>query len=159
MSIRVAPFDSPRPLLVQLFCLFRRTTIYAIVETGGKQYRVAPGQTIEVDRLGLAEGNTIDLDRVLLISDGEKVTVGTPTIEGAKVVATSKGEKRGDKVIVFKYKSKTRYRRKKGHHQLYTSLNIDKIIPPVAEVVDAKAEVGEPKKTRRRKKEVTEDGA
>ena len=67
---------------------FRRLEIYAIVETGGKQYRVAPGQTIDVERLGVAEGNTVKLDRVLLIADGDKVTVGTPTIDGAIVVAT-----------------------------------------------------------------------
>lgn len=144
--------------MVQLLGFYRRLKIYAIVETGGKQYKVAPGQTIDVDRLGVAEGNTIDLDKVLLIGDGEKVTVGTPTIEGAKVVATSQGEKRGDKIIVGKFKSKVRYRRKKGHHQLYTRLSIDRIVGPVDEA-EAKVETAEPKKPRRRKKEVTTDGA
>ena len=127
---------------------FRRLEIYAIVETGGKQYRVAPGQTIDVERLGVAEGKTVKLDKVLLIADGDKVTVGTPTIDGAKVVATSQGEGKGQKVVVFKYKPKVRYRKKTGHRQLYTRLSIDKI-------VGTEANKSEPtKKVRRRKKEV-----
>ena len=126
--------------------------IYAIIETGGKQYKVSPGQTIDVERLDVADGKTVDLDRVLLIADGEQVKVGTPTVEGAKVVATSQGEGKGDKVIVFKYKPKVRYRKKTGHRQLYTRLVIDKIVGPgVAEAKPAK-------KVRRRKKEVTESG-
>jgi large subunit ribosomal protein L21 len=130
----------------------RRSEIYAIIETGGKQYKVNPGQTIDVERLDVAEGNTVELERVLLIGDGERVIVGTPTINGAKVVATSQGEGKGEKVIVFKYKSKVRYRKKTGHRQPYTRLVIDKIVEPGA--AEAK-----PKKVRRRKKEVTEDGA
>ena len=121
--------------------------IYAVVETGGKQYKVTPGQTIDVERLDVAEGDTVDLDKVLLIADGDKVTVGQPIVEGAKVVATSQGEGKGEKIIVFKYKSKVRYRRKKGHRQLYTRLLIDRI-------VGLKGVSGEPKKkVRRRKKE------
>jgi large subunit ribosomal protein L21 len=126
--------------------------IYAIIETGGKQYRVNPGQTIDVERLDVAEGDTVELDRVLLIGDGDRVTIGTPTVEGAKVVATSKGTAKGDKVIVFKYKPKIRYRKKTGHRQLHTRLVVDKILGPgIAEE--------KPKKTRRRKKEVAESGA
>ena len=121
--------------------------IYAVVETGGKQYKVTPGQTIDVERLDVAEGDTVELDKVLLIADGDKVTVGQPIVEGAKVVATSQGEGKGEKIIVFKYKSKVRYRRKKGHRQLYTRLLIDRI-------VGLKGVAGEPKKkVRRRKKE------
>ena len=127
--------------------------IYAIIETGGKQYKVTPGQTIDVERLDVGENNTVDLDKVLLIADGDKVTVGTPTIEGAKVVATPQGEGRGKKIIVFKYKPKVRYRKKTGHRQLYTRLAIDKVIGPgAAQGVPAK-------KVRRRKREVTESGA
>jgi len=127
--------------------------IYAVIETGGKQYKVAPGESLDVERLGVAEGGTVELDRVLLIADGEKVVVGKPTIAGAKVVATSKGEVKGKKVTVFRYKSKVRYHKKTGHRQLYTRLTVDKISQPGAEP--------EPpaKKTRRRKKEVAEDGA
>ena len=74
--------------MVEYNFVWRYTEIYAIIETGGKQYRVTPGQTIDVERLDVVPGNTIDLDKVLLIADGEKVTVGQPTIVGAKVVAT-----------------------------------------------------------------------
>ncbi len=97
------------------------------------------------------EGNTVELDKVLLIADGDNVTVGMPTVEGAKVVATSRGNGKGKKVIVFKYKPKVRYRKKTGHRQLYTRLVIDNIISP-------KTVAGEPKKARRRKKEEIESG-
>ena len=96
-----------------------------------------------------AEGNTVELDRVLLIANGDNVTVGTPTIDRAKVIATSKGEGKAKKIIVFKYKPKVRYRKKTGHRQLYTRLAIDKIVEP-------KAIQGEPtKKVRRRNKEAS----
>ena len=98
-----------------------------------------------MDRLGVAEGDTVELDGVLLIADGDKVTVGTPTVEGAKVMATSQGEGKGKKIIVFKYKPKVRYRKKTGHRQLYTRLTIDKIVKPA-------------KKARRSKKEVIQSG-
>ena len=89
---------------------------------------------------------------MLLIADGDKITVGAPTIAGAKVVATSQGEGKRDKIIVFKYKPKVRYRKKTGHRQLYTRLVIDRVIGPGATEA-------EPKKARRRKKEVIESGA
>ncbi len=73
----------------------RRLKIYAIIETGGKQYKVSPGQTIDTERLGIAEGDTVELERVLLIADGNRLTVGKPIIQGAKVIATSKGEGKG----------------------------------------------------------------
>ena len=127
--------------------------IYAIIETGGKQYKVTPGQTIDVERLDVAAGDTVELERVLFIANGDRVTVGNPTIDGAKVIATSQGEGKSKKIIVFKYKPKVRYRRKMGHRQLYTSLTIDEIVEPGA--IQA-----EPvKKVRRRKKEVIESGA
>ncbi len=101
----------------------------------------------------MAEGDTVELAKVLLIGDDGKVTVGTPIVDGAKVLATSQGEGKNKKVIVFRYKSKVRYSKKTGHRQLYTRLAIDKIIGP-------EAAQGEPaKKVRRRKKEVTESGA
>jgi len=102
--------------------------MYAVIETGGKQYKVSPGQTLDVERLDVAEGGTIDLDRVLLIADDDKVLVGNPIVDGAKVVATSQGDGRGKKVIVFKYKPKVRYSKKTGHRQSYTRLTIDKIV-------------------------------
>lgn len=134
-------------------CLAEVEKIYAIIETGGKQYKVSPGQTIDVERLDVAEGDTVELDRVLLIAEGDRVTVGKPTIEGAKVIATSHGEGKGKKIIVFKYKPKVRYRRKMGHRQLYTRLTVDEIVEPGA----IQAEPA--KKARRRKKEVIESGA
>jgi len=104
--------------------------IYAIIETGSKQYKVAPNQKIEVERLNIPEGDTVDLDSVLFINDDGNVITGNPTIKGAKVKATSLGEFKGDKVTVFKYKPKVRYRRKRGHRQIYTKLLINKIIKP-----------------------------
>ena len=101
--------------------------VYALIETGGKQYKVAPGQVIEVDRLPVDEGSHVELDRVLLIADGDIVQVGTPLVEGARVVAEAVGEGKGKKVIVFKYKPKVRYRRKIGHRQQYTRLAIKEI--------------------------------
>jgi len=106
------------------------TQTYAIVETGGKQYRVAPGQKIDVDRLAVAAGEDIELSKVLLIADGKDTIVGSPTIEGAKVVATCLSEAKSHKVIVFKYKPKVRYRRKKGHRQIYSKLEIKEIVKP-----------------------------
>jgi large subunit ribosomal protein L21 len=104
------------------------TNIYAIVEISGKQYRVTPGETIEVDNLNTIEGETVEFERVLLINDDGKTVVGKPVIEGAMVTATSQGTIRGDKIIVYKFKAKVRYRRKVGHHQLFTRLIIDKIV-------------------------------
>jgi ribosomal protein L21 len=102
--------------------------------------------------LDVVEGNTVELDEVLFVADGDKVSVGTPTIDGARVVATSQGEGKGKKIIVLKYKPKVRYQKKTGHRQFYTRLVIDKIVGP--EVVS-----DEPvKKVRQRKKEVTESG-
>lgn len=86
------------------------------------------GQTIEVERLPVEEGQTVELDDVRLIANGEKVTVGTPTVEGAKVRATVVGQGKGEKVIGMKYKPKVRYRRKIGHRQPYTALAIEEIL-------------------------------
>ena len=111
---------------------------YAIVKTGGKQYRVQPGDTIRVESLPGDEGDTIDLTDVLMVSEDGKVTLGEPTVPGATVTTEVTGKGKGKKVIVFKYKSKTRYRRKNGHRQLFTDLKVIDIA--VAE-----------KQTRRRK--------
>ncbi len=119
------------------------TQTYAIVETGGKQYKVTPGQKIDVDRLGTAEGEDIELSKVLLIADEKDTIIGSPTIDGAKVTATCLGEEKGDKVIVFKYKPKVRYRRKKGHRQLYSKLEIKEIVKP--------GEAAMPKATQKKK--------
>jgi large subunit ribosomal protein L21 len=116
-----------------------RPTIYAIIETGGKQYRVTEGQTIAVERLEVEAGATVEMDRVLLIGEGENVTVGKPVVEGARVLCVATENGRGDKIIVFKYKPKVRYRRKNGHRQAYTALSIEKILAPGEEAPKPKA--------------------
>jgi large subunit ribosomal protein L21 len=101
--------------------------MYAVIETGGKQYRVSPGQTVEVELLPSEPGATVTLDRVLMVSTDDKTLVGQPVVPGGAVVATVIGEGRGKKVIVFKYKSKKRYRRTTGHRQDYTYLTVTDI--------------------------------
>ena len=127
--------------------------MYAVIAPGGKQYKGSPGQGLAVDRLDIAEGDTVELDRVLLIADDDRVTVGTATVDGAKVIAISQGEGRAKKIIVLKYKPKVRYRKKTGHRQFYTRLAVDKII--VSEVSGEEPA----KQVRQRKREVTESGA
>lgn len=102
--------------------------MYAVVETGGRQYRVAVGQTIDVEKLDMAEGEQVALERVLLVGGGEQVAVGAPVVEGARVLATVERQFRDDKVIVFKFKAKKRYRRKTGHRQSLTRLAITDIV-------------------------------
>jgi len=102
--------------------------VYVVVETSGKQYKISAGEIIDVDKLPLEVGEKVELDRVLLVADGEEVRVGQPTIEGAKVLATVADHVKGPKIIVFKYKPKERYRLKKGHRQNYTRLMIDEIV-------------------------------
>ncbi len=101
---------------------------YAIVKTGGRQYKVSSGDNIDVARIRAAEGSAIELDQVMLVADGDSVKVGTPTVDGAKVITEVLGEGKGKKVIVFKYKPKVRYRRMKGHRQFYTTLSIKEIV-------------------------------
>jgi len=101
--------------------------MYAIVESGGKQYKAVPGGIIEVDRLHLEVGSKVDLDQVLLVSNDDDVKVGTPTVKGANVQATVLEHFKGRKIIIIKYIPKERYRRKKGHRQQYTRLQIDEI--------------------------------
>ncbi len=102
-------------------------TTYAIVNTGGKQYRVQPGDTIRVESLSGDEGDLVELEDVRMVSDEGEVTLGSPTVDGAKVTAEILGRGKAKKIIVFKYKAKTRYRRKNGHRQLYTELRITDI--------------------------------
>lgn len=101
--------------------------MYAIIATGGKQYKVSEGDVIRVEKLGVAAGETYDFDQVLAVSD-DQLTVGTPVVEGAKVSATVLGEGKGKKVIVYKYKRKSGYHKKNGHRQAYTEVKIDKIV-------------------------------
>jgi large subunit ribosomal protein L21 len=101
--------------------------MYAVIETGGKQYKVQEGRTVAVERLEADAGTAVTLDRVLLVGDDTSRTVGTPIVAGAKVTATVMAHSKTRKVLVFKYKSKVHYRRKKGHRQQYTTIRIDKI--------------------------------
>ncbi len=101
---------------------------YAIVQTGGKQYRVQAGDTIRVESLPLNEGDSVELAEVLMVSRDGEITLGTPTVPGAKVSARAVRHGRGTKIVVYKYKAKTRYRRKTGHRQSYTELTVDDII-------------------------------
>ncbi len=103
-------------------------TAYAVVETGGKQYRVAPGDVIDVERLTDSEpGDTIKLEKVLMVSQDGEVTIGTPLVAGAQVVAKIETEGKAKKILVFKYKPKIRYRRKRGHRQQFSRLAIEGI--------------------------------
>jgi large subunit ribosomal protein L21 len=102
--------------------------MYAIVETGGKQYQVQTGQIIDVERLPAGVGDEVELDQVLLVADEGELKVGQPTVEGAKVRATVLRQDKARKVLVFKFKPKERYRRKAGHRQPYTRLRIDEIV-------------------------------
>ncbi len=103
--------------------------MYAIIETGGKQYRVSQGDTLLVEKLPFDEGAEVVFDRVLLVEgeDPEEIRVGQPTVENATVIARVQKNGRGKKIVVFKYKSKKNYRRKQGHRQPYTQIKIEKI--------------------------------
>jgi large subunit ribosomal protein L21 len=117
---------------------FKEETIYAIVRSGGKQYRVDSQRVVDVERLPAQVGATVELRDVLLVGDDNKVEVGQPLVDGARVIAEVVGHGRGDKVTVFTYTAKTRQRRKRGHRQPYTRLAIRHIllggeVPPAPE--------------------------
>lgn len=101
--------------------------MYAVVSSGGKQYRVEAGATLVVEKVDGEPGATVTFERVLLIADGELITVGTPTVSGASVRGTVLGEALGPKIVVFKFKQKAKYRRRTGHRQHLTSVLIDAI--------------------------------
>ena len=117
---------------------------YAIVQTGGKQYRVQSGDIIDVERLEAAVGDRVELDDVRLVAQEAGVEIGTPQVDGARVLAQVEEQFRGPKIIVFKYKAKTRYRRKMGHRQQYTRLHIQEILlPGTQEAAEGDAQEGE----------------
>lgn len=101
--------------------------MYALIETGGKQYRVEPNQSIVVEKLPVSEGEQVTFDRVLLVNRDGEVTVGTPYVENAKVVGKVFHHGRGKKITVFKYKPKKGYKRKQGHRQPFTQVVIESI--------------------------------
>ena len=102
--------------------------MYAVIETGGKQYRVELGTEIEVDRLDVEPGQTIELDRVLLVADGDATAIGRPLVEGARRARACVRQDRGDKIVVFKYRPKARSRVKKGHRADLTVLRVADIV-------------------------------
>lgn len=101
--------------------------MYAVIKTGGKQYKVAKDDVILVEKLEVEAGKEIDLDHVLMIGEGANVTIGQPTVKGAKVSATVVDQTKGDKVIIFKKNRRHNYRRKRGHRQNLTVLKITNI--------------------------------
>jgi len=100
--------------------------MYAVIATGGKQYKVSEGDIIRVEKLGVEADEKVTFDQILLVSDND-VKVGNPTVAGASVEATVLSNGRAKKVIVYKYKRKTGYHKKNGHRQAYTEVKIDKI--------------------------------
>lgn len=100
----------------------------AIIVTGGKQYKVAEGDVVYIEKLDQEAGDTVKFDQVLAILDGDKATFGTPVVEGAKVEATVDKNGKGKKIVVFKYKPKSGYKRKQGHRQPYTKVTVNKIV-------------------------------
>lgn len=96
----------------------------AVIQTGGKQYLVKPGDKLKIEKVKAVKDGNVVFDKVLLIVDDKDVKIGVPYIAGAKVTAKSEGEMRGKKITILKYKSKTRQRKKKGHRQTYTKINI-----------------------------------
>lgn len=101
--------------------------MYAIIRTGGRQYRAEVGATIDVEKLPFSENESLVLDDVLLVGNGDQTIIGQPRVEGAAVKATVVKQFRGKKIIVFRYRQRNSYRRKTGHRQYYTRLRIDDI--------------------------------
>jgi len=101
--------------------------MYAVIQTGGKQYKVKPGEELSVEKLDGNVGDEVYLDKVLLVSEEDKVIVGRPVVENAKVIAKITRQARGPKIVVFKYKRRKRYRKKQGHRQDFTGLKIIEI--------------------------------
>ncbi|HDG98583.1 MAG: 50S ribosomal protein L21 [Deltaproteobacteria bacterium] len=101
--------------------------MYAVIQTGGKQYKVAPGDEIQVEKLPALAGDQITFEKVLLASDGDTIKVGTPYVEGSKVIGRIVRQGKAKKIIVFKYKRRKNYKRKKGHRQHISLVRIEKI--------------------------------
>ena len=101
--------------------------MYAIIETGGKQYKVSEGDVIKVEKLAVEAGTAYAFDKVLFVAGDNGVSVGAPYVEGAKVAATVIGDGKAKKVVIYKYKSKKGFHKKRGHRQPYTMLKIDSI--------------------------------
>ena len=117
--------------------------MYAVIESGGKQYRVAPGDVIRVERLDVAAGESVDLGRILLVADGQNVRMGAPALSGVSVTAKVRAHGRGEKIRIFKLRRRKNYRRHAGHRQNYTELEITEVAgvkKPQAEAAPARQE-------------------
>ena len=101
--------------------------MYAVIKTGGKQYKVTEGQTLKVEKLPVEEGGSIDLNEVLMVADGDDVKVGAPYLNGGKVSATVKAQGRGKKIEIVKFRRRKHYRKQQGHRQSFTEIQIDTI--------------------------------
>ena len=120
--------------------------MYAVIKTGGKQYKVAAGDKLKVEKLAGEVGSNVVLDKILMLADGEAITIGSPLVVGAKVNATVVSHGRGDKVMIFKFRRRKHYRKTQGHRQSYTEILISDIngkgaaakAAPVAKVAVAK---------------------
>src|SRR2546423_9339521 len=140
--------------------------VYAVIRSGGKQYRVEEGRSVKLDRLVGEPGETVELKDVLLLADGDDVSVGAPIVEGARVLGTIAEQGRSDKIIVFRYKAKTRSRKKTGHRQHFTRVVVEDILAagqqpkpktaPEPEATAAPEEEPKPRRGRRRSAEVKE---
>lgn len=102
--------------------------MYAVIETGGKQYRVKEGDTIKVEKLNAEPGETVEIDKVLVVAKDDGILIGKPVVEGAKAVLKVVEHGKGDKILVFKYKPKKNYRKMQGHRQPYSQVVVEKII-------------------------------
>jgi large subunit ribosomal protein L21 len=123
-------FERVRPVCIPLF--LKKSAMFAVIRTGGKQYKVAPNDVIFVEKLPVEAGATIDLDDVLMVGDDEGATAGTPELNGVHVTATVLEQKRDDKILVFKKRRRHNYRRKNGHRQYLTVLRINDIVTGAA---------------------------
>lgn len=101
--------------------------MYAVIKTGGKQYRVVSGEKIKVEKLVGDVGTKVTLDQILMLADGDKVTIGSPIVKGASIQATVLSHGRGDKVMIFKFRRRKHYRKTQGHRQSYTEIQIGAI--------------------------------
>jgi large subunit ribosomal protein L21 len=101
--------------------------MYAVIKTGGKQYRVAKGETLKIEKLKADEGASIDFNDVLMIADGDQITLGNPLIDGSKVTATVKSHGRAKKIEIIKFKRRKHHRKQMGHRQYYTEVEITDI--------------------------------
>ncbi len=98
--------------------------MYAVIQTGGKQYRVSEGDTVKVEKLDVEEGASVELDKVLMVADGEDIKVGTPYVDGGKVTATVQSHGRGKKVKIIKFRRRKHHMKRQGHRQWYTELQV-----------------------------------